>query len=123
VVARCHLAELLPYLGALYVGLSTWGLPGAALAFSVRAFADCGLLLLLAGFLRAGLRTLAVPGGLVLGSFALATALPKTPLLALGLATAGGVAAAGWAWFSAPAALRALANPLAWRRGFRESLS
>ena len=122
-VAKCHLAELLPYLAALYLGLATWGLPGAALAFSVRAVVDCGLLLLLAGFLRAGLRTLAVPGGLVLGSFILATALPKTPLPALGMALAGGLVAAGWAWFSAPAALRALANPVVWGRGLRGSLS
>lgn len=122
VIAKCHLAELLPYLGALYLGLATWGLPGAALAFSVRVVVDCGLLLGLAGFLRAGLRTLLVPGALVLGAFVFATTLPKTPLLALGMATVGGLVAAGWAWFSAPAALRALANPVAWGRSTRGSV-
>ncbi|WP_312678765.1 flippase [Stutzerimonas nitrititolerans] len=44
VVAKCHLAELLPYLTLLYICLDYWGLPGAALAFSVRAAIDFILL-------------------------------------------------------------------------------
>lgn len=49
VVAKCHLAELLPYLALLYICLKYWGLPGAALAFTVRAAFD---LILLAGFAK-----------------------------------------------------------------------
>jgi len=49
IVAKCHLAELLPYLVLLYICLDYWGLPGAALAFSVRAAFD---FILLASFSR-----------------------------------------------------------------------
>lgn len=109
VVAKCHVAELGPYLLALYLGLQGWGLAGAAAVFSVRALVDCALLMHFAGFLRVGLRVLGVPALLVLAAFALAMGLRPDlgwylvlALLAVGLTMR-------WSWQSAPAELRSLA--------------
>jgi O-antigen/teichoic acid export membrane protein len=43
-VAKCHLAELLPYMVILYFSLSQWGIAGAAMAWTVRVAMDCILL-------------------------------------------------------------------------------
>jgi O-antigen/teichoic acid export membrane protein len=40
VVAICHLIEILPYLGLLYIGLQIGGVAGAAMAFSLRVLVD-----------------------------------------------------------------------------------
>ena len=66
IVAKCHLGELLPYLGLLYVGLTTLGLAGVAAAFSLRALADFGLLAGFAGTLIRSLRLLLIPAVLLL---------------------------------------------------------
>ena len=68
-VAKCHLAELLPYLGLLYLGLKYFGLVGAAIAFSVRVIADFGLLAGLAGIFPWVLRVLAKPLLLLAAAF------------------------------------------------------
>lgn len=44
VIAKCHVAELAPYLAFLYLGLSYWGIAGAALVFFLRTLADLMLL-------------------------------------------------------------------------------
>jgi O-antigen/teichoic acid export membrane protein len=76
-VARCHLLELVPYLGLLVLAIGQQGVEGAAFAFAARAFVD---LLLLAGAASILVRTLA------------AIALPAIVLLA-----AFGVASIPWA--------------------------
>jgi hypothetical protein len=43
------LLEIPPYVGLLYLGLHFWGLPGAALATSIRYAADFVILTVLAG--------------------------------------------------------------------------
>jgi O-antigen/teichoic acid export membrane protein len=53
--ARTHLAELLPYLVLLYLGLKTLGIAGAAGVWSLRCIADA---LILFYFSRVGLRSL-----------------------------------------------------------------
>lgn len=45
IIAKCHLAELLPYFGLLYIGLKYGGLPGAAIVFIVRCVSDLALLM------------------------------------------------------------------------------
>ncbi|HLA63206.1 MAG TPA: flippase, partial [Rhodothermales bacterium] len=50
-VAKFHLVELVPYLVLLWFGLQWWGVVGAALAWSVRVWAD-GLLLFGASRIR-----------------------------------------------------------------------
>ena len=51
-VAKCHIAEVLPYLVLLYIGLKFYGLPGAAVAYSVRTFVDLFLLSSCSGLLK-----------------------------------------------------------------------
>lgn len=43
-VAICHLAEIVPYLALLFIGMHFGGVAGAAMAFSLRIFADHVLL-------------------------------------------------------------------------------
>lgn len=111
VVAKCHLAELLPYLSALYIGLNFWGLQGAAAAFGLRALADFGLLMYLARMPAESTRALAVPALL------LAAALTAVLLFAMAWAywsVAAGMVALSffWAWRNAPEELHAmLAHP------------
>lgn len=57
-VAKCHLAELIPYLTMLYAGLHYAGLVGAAAAFALRAGVDFLLLAQLAGVMRSVITTL-----------------------------------------------------------------
>lgn len=69
IVAKCHLAELLPYLVLLYFGLTYFGLPGAAFAFTLRASADCLLLLYYASILTDSFLEIAMQGVLILATF------------------------------------------------------
>lgn len=108
-VAKCHLGEILPYFGLLYLGLSTFGLAGAAVAFSLRVLADFILLASFAGILQLSLRTLLVP--LLLLVMAFSITLLSTPgqpdwfvLIAVHL-----VITMTWAWRHAPTALRKIA--------------
>lgn len=106
-VAKCHLAEVLPYFGLLYLGLSVFGMPGAAVAFSVRVLGDFVLLASLSGVLRHSIRSLVVPAVLLVLAFCIATFItPGQPawwaLMASHLLTTS-----LWAWRQAPATLRA----------------
>jgi len=60
-IAKVHLAELLPYFIILYLGLTFLGLPGAAIAFSTRSAIDALLLSWLAGQSRALIKDLMTP--------------------------------------------------------------
>ena len=61
IVAKCHLAELVPYFLLLYFGLEYLGITGAAIAFSVRALADSIFLLYWAKILKRSLKFLLAP--------------------------------------------------------------
>jgi O-antigen/teichoic acid export membrane protein len=65
IVAKCHLAELVPYFFLLYVGLEYFGIVGAAIAFSVRAIADSMILLYWANMLKTSMKFLAAPAVLM----------------------------------------------------------
>lgn len=108
IVAKCHLIELLPYFGLLYVGLNTFGLIGAAAAFSVRVLADFGLLASFAGILQQSLRLLLAPISLLAVAFFMANLIiPSQPgwfiLVVLHL-----LITAMWAWWQAPVQLRSM---------------
>ena len=60
-VAKCHLAEVLPYMSLLYLGMNLFGLVGMATVFSLRVVIDFALLAGLAGILRDSLRLLLIP--------------------------------------------------------------
>lgn len=62
-VAKCHMTELLPYLGLLYFALETAGLVGAAAVFALRTGIDFLLLAHLAGVPKRVLTRLAWPAG------------------------------------------------------------
>ncbi|WP_394752358.1 flippase [Crenothrix sp.] len=72
-VAKCHLMEVLPYFGLLYLGLSNVGLVGAAMAFSLRVFIDFALLAGLAGILKQSFHLLLVPVLLLEAAFWITT--------------------------------------------------
>jgi hypothetical protein len=51
--AKLHLAELVPFVGLLWVGIHFGGVTGAALVLSARVAADAALLFVAAGIFRA----------------------------------------------------------------------
>ena len=109
VVAKCHLAEVIPYL-LLYVGLHFWGLPGAAVVFGLRTLADCVLLLWFAGNLAVGFSALRVPALLLSVGLGVAAGLPYGSMPWRLAALALLLLSFGWAWRSAPFEVRSLAR-------------
>ena len=75
-VAFAHLLETLPYAGLLYVGLTMFGLKGAAAASSLRMVADALLLIWLARAPMARLLPLLFPATLLAGASAAALLMP-----------------------------------------------
>jgi O-antigen/teichoic acid export membrane protein len=75
-VAFAHLLETLPYAGLLYVGLTLFGLNGAATASSLRMAVDALLLIRLARVPLARLGPLLLPAALVVSAAAAALLLP-----------------------------------------------
>jgi O-antigen/teichoic acid export membrane protein len=97
-VARCHMAELLPYLVMLVIAVQYLGLEGAALAFAVRALFDLVLLSAAASMLGRAVLIL-IPPTLALAAMSAATTLlpvtaPTGAVLAALLVAA--LAAYGW---------------------------
>jgi len=96
VTAQVHAIEVIPFLLALWLLIEMAGLPGAALAWTLRVTADCVALLWLAGCLHGNLRR-AVPGiALMALCFLLAEGLMPQGGVALGLAVALGIAFLGF---------------------------
>jgi O-antigen/teichoic acid export membrane protein len=108
-VAKCHLGETLPYFGLLYMGLKTFGMAGAATAFSVRVFVDFALLAGLAGILRPSLRMLCTPALLLAAAFLIATqSNPARPEWIM-LVVIHLLIMLAWAWRKAPDFLKDVA--------------
>ena len=68
-VAKCHMAEIIPYILALYFGLNYFGLTGAAVALILKAVADCLILMYLSNNLNQKLRLLIIPFMLIMAGF------------------------------------------------------
>lgn len=66
IVAKCHLAEVIPYFGALYLGLHFFSLEGVAVAFTLRTTADALLLLFFAGIFKQSVTLLLFPALMML---------------------------------------------------------
>lgn len=96
--AKFHLLELLPYLLALYVGMSVAGLPGAALAWALRAVVDSALLFGALRTPRIYLKSLTPAACLVLlaGANAFTNAPQRGWQVVLGVVLAA--ASLFWAW-------------------------
>lgn len=115
-VAKCHLAELLPYFALLYVGMRFGGLPGAALVFGLRAFVDFILLCYFAGVLKDALTALYVPVLLLLVALGIANGL-EAGARTWWLFTGGLVfLSIAWSCKNAPEAVRALTARLIVRK-------
>jgi O-antigen/teichoic acid export membrane protein len=112
-VARTHLAELLPYLVLLYLGTNSFGVAGAAVAFCIRVIADYLILSFLAGTLAPSAQLLPVPSALVGIAMAVSITLPAAGYL--WLASAGGLVALTLLWSAlvAPQNLREYALSVA----------
>lgn len=105
-VAKAHLVEVLPYLAMLYIGLTHWGVAGAAWAWSLRVSLDALLLFILNGTAR-GLGKLFIMPTVLLSSAACSLWLAGSPTISL---TAGLLTLAVcllWCWRSLPATLSA----------------
>ncbi len=86
-VAQCHLLELAPFIAVLWLSVSSFGLLGAAGAWTARVSIDALLLFRLSGSHRHALTAAAPMGLLVFGSFLAAALLPAgIPLYVLGSA-------------------------------------
>lgn len=111
-VAQCHLAEVVPYFGLLYLGLSLFGLVGAAVAFSLRVLVDLLLLSALAGSLWRILRTLRIPTLLLGLSLMLVNGISFDRPLAVALVMLLLLTTLVWAWWAAPEGVRGLAKDI-----------
>lgn len=107
-VAQCHLIEVLPYFGALYLGLHFFGLAGAAVAFGLRTGVDNLLLLYFAGLLRQGFAVLAFPALLMAAGLAGANLWRTGAPLWWAAGSLLCLCALVWAWRTVPAELRFL---------------
>ncbi|HYW16169.1 MAG TPA: hypothetical protein VE891_08450, partial [Allosphingosinicella sp.] len=103
-VSKLLLAEVIPYWTALLMGIHAFGLAGAAAAWALRALVDTSLLYLLARVGWRPLRSLAVPGALVVAAV-LAAALIERPLVYAAVAGLAGVSLL-WAIFNMPDVIR-----------------
>ena len=105
-VAKCHLGEVLPYFALLYLGLSAFGMIGAAAAFSLRVLVDFALLAGFAGILRLSLRSFRTPALMLGAAFFIATQSSSDQPVWLVFGAANVLIALTWAWRQAPATLR-----------------
>jgi O-antigen/teichoic acid export membrane protein len=108
VTAKLHLAELIPYLILLYAGLHFWGLPGAAVAFGLRTFGDCVLLMFFAGALPSAISILKFPAALLFAALVVALGLTAGDPMWWSAASGLLVMALAWSWRSAPVDMREL---------------
>lgn len=114
VTAKIHALEVLPYMGALALGLSIAGPLGAAWAWSLRVVADLGLLFRAARLPLSDLKAIA-PAPLLIVATWLCTLLPPgaIPLLVGVILSCLSLA---WSWHVAPEALRNMVRRFALRK-------
>lgn len=107
-VAKCHLGEVVPYFGFLYLGLSIFGMVGAAVAFSLRVLVDFALLAGLAGMLQRSLRMLLAPALLLAAAVLVATQSSPDRFEWYPLVFVHLLITVVWGWRTAPDSLRKL---------------
>jgi O-antigen/teichoic acid export membrane protein len=112
--AKCHLVELIPYLGFLALALHAWGLVGAALAWSLRVIVDAILLFWMSGDTLRNFRA-NLPPLLLLGLAAAAIfAFPLGSISRWAVGASALLGSLGWAWWAAPDSVKQLV-----REGYR----
>lgn len=105
-IAKCHLAEILPYLAFMAFALHAWGVVGAALSWSLRVTVDAILLFFVSRTISRGFIA-HLPPLLFLGLAS--TAVFVFPLASTFRWVAGAIALLGsltWAWSTAPASVK-----------------
>ena len=105
VVAICHLAEIIPYVALLSMGLQIGGVPGAAMVFTLRVFVDHVFLSAQASILRPTIALILCGFGFLVAALLLA----QLGLTASVMATSGLMLVALtilWSVTQAPAILR-----------------
>jgi O-antigen/teichoic acid export membrane protein len=90
--AKIHMVEVLPFLGGLYLLIVHFGLPGAALAWTLRTIIDCIAMLLTARCWTANLLRSLPAIALIAGSCLIARILPPSLILCAIAAVAVGIA-------------------------------
>lgn len=107
-VAKCHLVEVMPYVGLLFLGLAYFGLAGAAAAFGLRVLVDFFLLSSLAGSLKQALAIMVFPAFLLALSLLTAEWLSPDQVDWYAAASACLLTTLVWAWWKAPESLKIL---------------
>lgn len=107
-IAKIHLVEVPPYLILLFVGLSWFGVVGAAAAWCARMVADAVIFLAFAGQRRQALAILIVPTLLIGAALAAALGLPMEAPLRWVILVAVAAAALVWSFRTLPGPVREL---------------
>lgn len=105
-VAKCHLVELIPYLAFLVFALNTWGVVGAALAWSLRAAVDAMLLLWIGGVTSDDFKAYLLPI-LLLGIASIAVfCFPMGSFPRLAVSASALLGSLAWTWWASPDSVR-----------------
>jgi O-antigen/teichoic acid export membrane protein len=116
VPAKLHVAELPPYLLALWVGLKAGGIDGAAIAWTIRVAADSLLLFFFARLYSRALATNAAVGAALVAAACIgALTFFSVPLLRTVVGGGLLVVSVWWAWRVAPDSIRIVTRRLAVR--------
>jgi len=107
-VAKCYLGEMLPFFCVLYLGLSAFGLVGAAVAFFFRVLLDFVLLASLTGTLRQLLRMLLIPALLLSAAFLIATKIQTFQNDWFVMVTVFVLITMSWTWRQTPLSIRVM---------------
>jgi O-antigen/teichoic acid export membrane protein len=91
ITAKVGMVELVPFFTVLWFLITTMGLPGAALAWTLRVTINCIALFILSKCIPEGLWRLAPAVALMLGALLVARLVPMSDLVALALAIVVGL--------------------------------
>lgn len=100
-VAKCHLAEVLPYVALMYLALAAWGMLGAASVFALRVSVDFVLLARLGGMLGRSVRLLLLPVLWLTAALVSSTLVKPSDSLWIPLFLANLLVTGAWAWRTA----------------------
>jgi len=101
-VAKLHLAEFLPFLGVLWLGINFLGIEGAALAWTLRVIADALLLYWQADVLKDVFGKLSLGMVIIFTSFGLSALTVSNPYLAVAFSILMMTVVSVWIWLSEP---------------------
>ena len=108
VIAKLHVAEIVPFVAFLFYALSTFGLIGAAVTWTLRAVVDSLVLFYAAGLLGVLMRRLLFPLLVLTVSVAIGLLVPMELWEEIGLAAIGNLLILVWIYLREPESLRRL---------------